>query len=307
MIFYLYIDLWEFDTTVKPLSEMLITNHIPASPLSEYIDYIGLVHFKFPKEYTIPVKSFAPKPGNSIEFFLRDPEAFIYPGENQLQKRSHTIICGQHTGIINRYVGREFLFLNIVFQPGALFCLTAIPMHELNNTFIDADSVFPTEIHTTTEQLKNAASYAELFKIAESFVHKLINKSKTAFRGIDKAASILQQSCGAVSIDWLAKQSSLSPRQFERLFIQRMGIPASQLLKIVRFDKAFRIKNDNPEMDWLRIALEVGYYDYQHLARDYKAITGLVPTSFYKIESQAPERIFGIHEHKNVVSVPPSY
>ena len=286
---------------------MLITNHIPAPHLREFIDYIGLVHFKFPREHTIPVKCYSPKPGQSIEFFLRDPEEIIYPGENQIQKRSHTIICGQHTGIINRYVGREFLFLNIVFQPGALFCLTAIPMHELNNTFIDADSVFPTEIHTATEQLKKAESYAELFKIAESLVHKLILKSKIAFKGIDKAASILQRSSGAVSIDWLAKQSFLSPRQFERLFIQRMGIPASQLLKIVRFEKAFRIKNDNPEMDWLRIALEAGYYDYQHLAKDYKAITGLVPTSFYKIESQAPERIFGIYENKNVVFVPPSY
>lgn len=286
---------------------MLITNYIPANPLNEYIEYIGLVHFKFPQHHTIPVKCFTPKPGNSIEFFLRDPEDFIYPGENQTKKRSNTIICGQHTGVINRYVGREFLFLNIVFQPGALFCLTGIPMQKLNNTFIDAETVFPVEIKTTTEQLKNAGSYAALFRIAELFVLNLIKKSKRQFHGIDKAASILQQTCGGVSIDWLAKQSFLSPRQFERLFIQRMGIPASQLQKVARFAKAFRIKNDHPEQDWLRIALEAGYYDYQHLARDYKAITGLVPTSFYNIESQAPERIFGIHEHKNVVSVPPSY
>ncbi|MEO6000162.1 MAG: helix-turn-helix domain-containing protein [Chitinophagaceae bacterium] len=275
---------------------MLITNHIPAPPLNEYIDYIGLVHFVFPQNHIIPVKCFTPKPGNSINFFLRDPEYFYYPGENQTTKRSSAIINGQHTGVMNRHVGREFLFLDIVFQPGVLFRLTGIPMSVLNDTFIDADTVFPKEISTTSEQLKNARSYAELFKIAEVFVANLINKSKRETRGIDKAASVLQQNRGAISIDWLAKESCLSPRQFERLFIERMGIPASQLLKIVRFDRAFHIKNIHPEKDWLSIALEAGYYDYQHLVRDYKTITGLTPTSFYKIEAQAPERVFGIHE-----------
>jgi AraC-like DNA-binding protein len=275
---------------------MLITNHIPAPPISEYIDYIGLVHFRFPQHHIIPVKCFTPKPGNSIEFFLRDPEHYYYPGEQQITKRSAAIINGQHTRVMDRHVGRDFLFLDIVLQPGVLYCLTGIPMNVLNDTFIDADTVFPKEISTTSEQLKNAKSYAELFKIAELFVFKLINKSKIDARGIDKAASILRQNRGFVSIDWLAKESCLSPRQFERLFIQRMGIPASQLLKIARFDRAFHIKNNHPEKDWLSIALEAGYYDYQHLAKDYKIITGLTPASFYKIDAQAPERVFGIHE-----------
>lgn len=277
---------------------MLITNHIPGPPLNEYIDYIGLVHFVFPQHHIIPVKCFTPKPGNSIEFFLRDPEHYYYPGDNQITKRSAAIINGQHTKVMNRHVGREFLFLDIVFQPGVLFCLTGIPMSLLNDTFIDAETVFPKEISTTSEQLKNARSYAELFKIAELFVLKLINKSKRDLRGIDKAASLLQQNRGPISIDWLAKESCLSPRQFERLFKERMGITASHLQRIVRFDKAFIIKNDHPEKDWLSIALESGYYDYQHLVRDYKEITGLTPTSFYNIENQAPERIFGIHENR---------
>lgn len=171
-------------------------------------------------------------------------------------------------------------------------------MHELKDTFIEADSVFPNEITTTSEQLKNARSYAELLKIAELFVLNLISKSKRDLRGIDKAASLIQQNRGPVSIDWLAKESCLSPRQFERLFKERMGITASHLQKIVRFENAFINKNVHPEKDWLSIALESGYYDYQHLARDYKEITGLTPTSFYKIENQAPERIFGIYENR---------
>lgn len=277
---------------------MLITNHVPAAPLNKYIDYIGLVHFVFPKEHIIPVKCFTPKAGNSIEFFLRDPEHFSYPGEKDFTRRSSTIISGQHTGIINRNVGREWLFLNIVFQPGVLYRLTGIPMRELNNTFIEAEAVFSKSISTTTEQLKNAGSYAEMFRIAETFVIKQVETTKRDFRGIDLAASVLQKSKRPVSIDWLAKESCLSNRQFERAFLERMGVPASMLLKIARFDKAFTFKNNNPDKDWLSVALEAGYYDYQHLYKDYKAITGLSPTAFYAIENLAPERDFGIHESR---------
>jgi AraC-like DNA-binding protein len=49
-------------------------------------------------------------------------------------------------------------------------------------------------------------------------------------------------------------------------------------------------------MDWLRIALECNYHDYQHLVRDYKDFTGYGPNAFHEIESKAPERSFGLSE-----------
>ncbi|MBL0294607.1 MAG: helix-turn-helix domain-containing protein [Saprospiraceae bacterium] len=58
-------------------------------------------------------------------------------------------------------------------------------------------------------------------------------------------------------------------------------------MKVVRFENAFRMKNKNPVMDWLSIALSCGYYDYQHLVKDYKDLTGLTPNQFHEIESKA--------------------
>ena len=53
------------------------------------------------------------------------------------------------------------------------------------------------------------------------------------------------------------------------------------------------MKNRHPERDWLTIALHCGYYDYQHLAKDYKEFTGYTPSAFADIENNAPERSFG--------------
>jgi transcriptional regulator GlxA family with amidase domain len=99
-----------------------------------------------------------------------------------------------------------------------------------------------------------------------------------------------------VSLDWLADQACLSTRQFYQNFVQRMGISPKLYRRIIRFDNTIRLRNAQPHKDWLSIAVELGYYDYQHLVRDYKEFTHLTPTEFSQRENQAPERTFGIVE-----------
>jgi transcriptional regulator GlxA family with amidase domain len=89
--------------------------------------------------------------------------------------------------------------------------------------------------------------------------------------------------------------SSLSVRQFIRKFEERTGVSPKTFDRIVRFDRAYRLKNNRPDLDWLSIALYSDYYDYQHLAKDYKDFTNSTPVGFYDIDLKAPERTFGLH------------
>ena len=275
---------------------MLLKGFLPSPVIRDYVKNIGIVHFVFSAKESIPAKAYSPRPGDSIEFFLRDPEYVEYPKADIKTKRPFAVIMGQHTLVTNRYVGHEFLYLNISFQPGVLFRLTGIPSFELANTFIDAEAVFPKEIKLIKEQLKNAGSYPEIVELAESFIVMLINKSIKDAHGIDAVAKILLQDTEHISMNWLAKETCLCSRQFERKFRERMGISASLLARIARFDKAFLMKNAQPGKDWLSIAVQCNYHDYQHLVRDYKDFTGLTPTSFFQVDSKAPERILGLHE-----------
>jgi transcriptional regulator GlxA family with amidase domain len=98
------------------------------------------------------------------------------------------------------------------------------------------------------------------------------------------------------SVNSFLKDACLSHRQFDRKFLERVGVSSKQYMQIIRFDKAFRMKNRYPEKDWLTIALHCGYYDYQHPVRDYKDFTGCTPNQFLEVENQAPERTFGEKE-----------
>jgi len=53
---------------------MLLKDFLPSPILHECVKNFGIVHLSFSGKENIPVKVYTPKPGDSIEFFLRDPE-----------------------------------------------------------------------------------------------------------------------------------------------------------------------------------------------------------------------------------------
>ena len=99
-----------------------------------------------------------------------------------------------------------------------------------------------------------------------------------------------------MTLNQLSKEACLSVKQLERKFKERTGVNPKLYQRIIRFDKAFRLKNSHPEFDWLRIALDCGYHDYQHLVKEYKDFTGMSPIAFHEVENNAPERKFGLSE-----------
>lgn len=137
-----------------------------------------------------------------------------------------------------------------------------------------------------------------MISIVEAFLHYLIRQqrmiqSRYCSLPIDRVSQFLLHNPTRFSLDWLADQACLSIKQFYNLFVQRVGVSPKLYARIARFDQTVKLKNAQPQKDWLSIALEYGYYDYQHLVRDYKEFTRLTPTEFSQKESHAPERAFG--------------
>lgn len=129
--------------------------------------------------------------------------------------------------------------------------------------------------------------------VAESFLLKQINRGVKEFHRLDHVSNLILSTKENLSIEWLAKESCLSLRQYERKFTERMGIAPRYFNKIVRFENAFRLKNKQPQLDWLTIAIQSGYYDYQHLVKDYRKFTNQTPTNFHLLDNSSPERKFG--------------
>jgi AraC-like DNA-binding protein len=279
---------------------MHLKNYLPGMALKNYVRNYEIVHFNFGLETDIPLKPYAPRPETTLCFFPRDPDHVSNFDSSIQTKQPKTLICGQQTLMKMRRPGHDFLLIMVVFQPGVLHRLTSFPLHLLTDIYAPAELFLPGDIRLVNEKLTDCLTYREMIDVVELFLLKLVGNLKKEATGIDDAANKILQHSAFISIDWLAKESCLSLRQFERKFNERMGISPSRLIRITKFDRTVKIKNAHPERDWLSIALACGYYDYQHLVRDYKEFTGMTPTCFFNLDVKAPERIFGLFEEDKV-------
>jgi hypothetical protein len=49
-----------------------------------------------------------------------------------------------------------------------------------------------------------------------------------------------------------------------------------------------------PHLDWLTVACQTGYYDYQHLVRDCKEFAGTTPARLVEEENGSPASVLGV-------------
>jgi AraC-like DNA-binding protein len=271
---------------------------LPSPALREYVRLYQIIGLSFGAGAVIPVKPYWPRPENCLAFYPR--EASLIERSNGVMEewKPRSTLIGQPTCITNRQVGANFVLFQIVFQPGALYRLTGIPAHALTNQFVDAEAIFSPEIGLVNERLSSTDNHLEMIAIVEDFLYYLVRKQPGRYARyghlpIDKVGQFLLQNPTRFSLDWLADQACLSTKQFYNLFVQRMGISPKHYARIARFDQTVKLKNAQPHKDWLSIALDLNYHDYQHLVRDYNEFTHLTPTQFAQKESHAPERAFG--------------
>jgi AraC-like DNA-binding protein len=264
----------------------------PSKGLQEYVQLYRVIHFNFdhsPSQF----KAYAPRPEHCLQFLLRDPEVIVYPDGRQPITSSKAVLTGQHTVTNFRYVGKQFLLFQVVFQPGSLFRITRIEQHELVNQYLNARDVFGESVELVAERLHFSTDYLSMSGIIEQYLLSIVSKSSQDEHRVDKIAKMMLSDNACLGLEQFISDSCISHRQFDRKFNARIGISPKQYLQIIRFNNVVNLKKQYNTKDWLTIALECGYYDYQHLAKDFKEFTNLTPVQFSEIEKHAPERHFG--------------
>ncbi len=271
---------------------MLLDDIRPSPDLAGYVRQYRIADFVFSAAETLPFKAYPPRPQECLLFYPKDTETVVYPDSLWSYSGKKCVVTGQHTVVRNLFVGRNFMVVMVVFQPGALYRLTGIPADELQNLSLDGEDVLGNEVGLINEQLGQANGYGQIIEVLENYLRRLVKQSRKGSHIIEPISQLMLENRDK-SLEWFSREACLCYRQFDRKFKEWIGINPKLFMRIIRFDAAFRMKNQHPERDWLTIALFCGYYDYQHLVRDYKEFTGHTPNNFFALDQKAPERFFG--------------
>jgi AraC-like DNA-binding protein len=270
----------------------MIYRYIAPSPgLQEFVrDYL-IAHFIFDKDQVIPFKPYSPKPEQTITFLPKGNLTIQNLLTGETRDAPKISISGQQVSRYNFYLSSEYLMFRIHFHPGALYRLLGIPLSEFTDTWFDAESVISREIKEVNERLADCTNYVQMIAVTEEYLLNKIKKLSSETHPLDKVASCLYINPSRFSLDWLAMQSCLCQRQFNRKFIERMGVGPKLYSRVARFYKAYQYKEVHPHDDWLTVALLFGYTDYQHMVKDFKQFAQVTPNLWINQDNQSPERI----------------
>jgi AraC-like DNA-binding protein len=282
---------------------MICRNVLPIPALSPFVRYHSIIHFQFSRFDLLPVKPYPAKAEHCLSFYSRDLEVVEHYDTGQRKTRYRSCIIGQQTQRTNRHIGYDFIIIQVHFQPGTLFRLTGIPQHELIDCFIDAETVWGKPMRELNERLAETNDYGLMIRSIEVFLLDLVNKSRQYLHRIDRIYRVITACPTSFRLDYLADQACLSSRQLQRLFLERVGVSPKLISRLARFEMAMQIRDSQPEWDWLSIAVQCGYHDYNHLVRDFKEFAGISPPAYWQQEEKAPERQISGLDRSTIASI----
>jgi AraC-like DNA-binding protein len=276
------------------LQAMVYKIYQPSLLVQQLVSHYHLLHFDFRNLSEVPRKLYYPHIEQCLTF---DPLSRVV-GTNirtgTEQKRSYSYLSKQQTSAFDLRFAQQYMMLKVVFRPGALFRLLGVPLNEFGDNYLDAESIIPSDVRMVNEQLVNAPGYEEMIRIIEEFLIVKIRQINERKRPKDRLYHLFEVAPPVFSLDWLARQACLSARQVERKYQERIGVSPVVYHRIQRFNLALKVKETNPTLDWLSVALHCGYSDLQHLIKDFRQLSGAAPSALAYQEANSIHKKLGL-------------
>lgn len=274
---------------------MMTSKLYPVHPaLQDFVHNIIIYHFApannshFSSKYL-----FVPTYQRYMMFYVGDPISVLKAGTNNYATKAASVTVGPMEKSVTLDMGMRHLAVGIAFKPGGLFRLLNIPLHDMYEQDFDTQLLMGNEIDELNCRLREAPDWNAMYRLTEQFLLKRLSRLRPMLP-VDLALNELLRNAGNIPIEKLAYDASLSLRQFERKCVEREGMPPKRFMRLIRFCRAYRQKELNPEKSWTKISYDCGYYDQMHLIRDFKAFTDITPTFLCNEDLTATVRLHSI-------------
>jgi AraC-like DNA-binding protein len=181
--------------------------------------------------------------------------------------------------------------IGVRFRPGGFSSVFGASLAGTADREVPLDEL-PAPIGALVEAIRRARGPASASRAAETWLltHAATPSADTPARpgplgsrepipACAGAVRTIHRRRGRIGVDALASAVGLPRRRLERLFRRETALSPKQYIRIVRLTALLR-RLDAPDRDRLiDVALDAGYFDQAHMARDFKALTARRPSA----------------------------
>lgn len=263
--------------------------YTPHPLLQEFINCIMIVHAEMTTDEPVVV-CYPPTPQHSLFFYINDRIKVKKETEPGFLLQPRSVVVGLQSRSVILDIGTNHKAVRVGFHPGGMYRLLGFSMFEMIDGSYDAADVFGNEMLDINNRLQEAGSFDEIKKVVEEFLIRKLKFLKQALPFDDAMLELLRNN-GNLPMEQIASLACVSLRQFERISKERIGMSPKLYARLVRFSKAYRLRENFPLASWTSIAHECGYFDQAHFIRDFKEFAGVSPGTIEKELETMPVRM----------------
>lgn len=194
-------------------------------------------------------------------------------------------VCGPETTAWTFELAPGTSAVGVRFLPGVGAALLGVPATQIADVRTPLEQIVGTRLESELRDDIERAPDADERRVAlERFVDVLVARRAGACRRelefAERVRNVLASAPRANAAQ-LAEQLGITVRQLHRRSLGAFGYGPSTLARLLRLQRFLSLveQHERAGRSLAPLAIEAGYSDQPHLARDCRAITGLAPTT----------------------------
>ncbi len=269
---------------------MVFHVHNVSPPLSEFVDLIWFWDGPVPPHAK---DRMMPDGCASLVVNLHEDRTEVYDREDpsKSQRMPGAAIAGPHTESFIIDTAEQRCVAGVEFKPGGLAPFIGMPASELQNRHVALEDLWGPAARLLRERLLEAPSPDRKVAVLEE---ALIAKGPSQFvrhPAIRFALAEFSAVPCVRTIGEVTSQVALSPKRFIDVFHAEVGLTPKRFCRVRRFRNVIESLGCGREIDWVHVALSGGYFDQAHFNRDFRAFSGLNPTSYLAQRGPFPKHV----------------
>ncbi|QHL88350.1 helix-turn-helix domain-containing protein [Nibribacter ruber] len=132
------------------------------------------------------------------------------------------------------------------------------------------------------QQICQASTHPERVSMADKYLQSLRQAGPSQARPsyVEAAAKLIRLQKCHVSVEGLSQNLCIGVRQLERAFKKNLGLSPKTYMRLSRLSSVLQLLSQNPNLPLAQLSYLGGYSDQAHFNREFKQMTGIVPTKY---------------------------
>jgi transcriptional regulator GlxA family with amidase domain len=176
--------------------------------------------------------------------------------------------------------------MGIQFRPGGAARFLKMPLTELHDRVVPLDCLWGAAGPDFRIRVLEAPTPEAKLRCFERCLLEQQVKPLERHRAVNGALHYIAHQLADLSIGDLTTQIVVGRRRFIQVFGEEIGLTPKLFCRIHRFQQVLRAVRESDHVDWADVALSCGYFDQAHFNHDFRAFSGMNPSTYLKLRTE---------------------